>query len=167
VPEARRSAKALQITGFTYAEIAELLGLSRTRVNHYINDANAIMRETHARSLPENVPRIPRAIRLRQLENAPPDWLLRAIGRIPASPMGPEVRLLWRRAALALDDFRRQSGRELEPELGARPSDPEAARAYDLAAAAAARVHEARAVWRGNSRGIGGANGRLPPSIDR
>src|SRR3954453_1981363 len=114
VPEARRSAKGLHVTGFTYAEIAELLGISHTRVNHYIDDANAIMREMHARSAPEQVPRTPRAVRLRQLEHSPPDWLLAAIGRIPGSVMGPEVKLLWRRAALALDDYRRIAGRELE-----------------------------------------------------
>jgi RNA polymerase sigma factor (sigma-70 family) len=168
VPESRRSAKALQVTGFTYAEIAEALGVSYSRVNHYIDDANAIIREIYARTAPEHVPRTPRAVRLRQLEHAPPDWLLRAIGPIPVSVKAPEVKLLWRRAALALDDYRRRAGRQLEVEaLGPRPTDPAGSRAYDVAAAAVARVGRARAAWRENSRGSGGVNRRLPPSIDR
>jgi hypothetical protein len=42
-------------------------------------------------------------VRLRQLEHAPPDWLLKAIGPFLVSVLGHEVKLFWRRAALALD----------------------------------------------------------------
>ncbi|HEU0304242.1 MAG TPA: hypothetical protein VFR32_06650 [Gaiellaceae bacterium] len=41
VPERRRQVKALQITGLSYAEIGERLGLGYTRVNALVTEANA------------------------------------------------------------------------------------------------------------------------------
>jgi hypothetical protein len=53
--------------------------------------------------------------------------------------------LAWRRAALAIDDYRRQYGRGLgDDPLGERPADREAARTFDLARSAIERVVEAR-----------------------
>jgi hypothetical protein len=54
------------------------------------------------RELPE------RAARLRELEDDPPDRLVKTIGTIPArSKSSSEAILAWRRAALAIDDCRR------------------------------------------------------------
>lgn len=44
VPERRRQVKALQVTGLTYAEIGGELGLSYTRVNQLLVEANAARR---------------------------------------------------------------------------------------------------------------------------
>jgi choline dehydrogenase-like flavoprotein len=62
--------------------------------------------------------------------NEAPRWLKAAIGRRPRSQYDTPVLLAWRRAALAMDDYRRHYGRGLGDEpLGNRPTDREAARA--------------------------------------
>jgi hypothetical protein len=68
-----------------------------------------------------------------------------AIGRPPAVHNGRHALLAWRRAALALDDYRRvyASGLGDEP-LGERPAEREAARAFDLARCTIERAIEAR-----------------------
>jgi DNA-directed RNA polymerase specialized sigma24 family protein len=145
VPERRREAKALWVTGFKYTEIQEQLGLTYTRVNHLMSEANkAIQTERHrAASLDPEGP--PRARRLRELESNPPAWLRAVIGRPPGMTRSAEALLLWRRAALAIDDYRREHAEHLKGEpLGSRPCDPRAARAYDVADRAITRAREAR-----------------------
>jgi hypothetical protein len=67
-----------------------------------------------------------------------------AIGPPPGKHRA-EVTLSWRRPAIAVDDYRRGHGAHLKEEpLGSRPSDPRAARAYDVADRAIARAREAR-----------------------
>jgi hypothetical protein len=144
VPERRREAKALLVTGFKYTEIQAQLGLTYTRVNHLISEANkAIQTERHrAARLDAEGP--PKARRLRELESKPPAWLKAAIGPPPGKHRA-EVTLSWRRAAIAIDDYRREHGTQLKDEpLGSRPTDPRAARAYDLADRAITRAREAR-----------------------
>jgi hypothetical protein len=87
-----------------------------------------------------------------ELEENPPKWLESAVGRRPALTGDPRAVLAWRRAALAIDDFRRVYGRRLgDDPLGARPRDREPARAFDLADAAIRRAVEAR----GGTRDVG------------
>ena len=145
VPERRREAKALQVTGYSYEEIGERLGLGHTRVNALVAEANAAIRREHSRVAPDQQPRSPRAARLQELEEQPPRWLAQAIGQPPGTT-GPSGALLaWRRAALAIDDYRRDQGVKLgDVGLGRRPADPSAARAYELAAHAATRARQAR-----------------------
>jgi len=50
VPDRRRRVKALQVTGFTYAEIGERLGLGYTRVNAPVTEANAAIHEERERA---------------------------------------------------------------------------------------------------------------------
>ena len=64
VPERRRSIKALQVTGFSYEEIAEMRGLTYTRVNRMLAEANAVLREEQGREAVGRVHASPRAARL-------------------------------------------------------------------------------------------------------
>ena len=169
VPERRRRAKALHVIGMSYEEIGDVLGISFTAANRLITEANAIIRQEHAGRDPEQVPRSPRAARLDELERAPARWLVAAIGRVPGKNANAESMLAWRRAALAIDDYRREHGSDLELDaLGPRPTDGSAARAYDLALAAIQRLRRARETGRGRSKETdGGASSLGPPSIER
>ena len=143
VPERRRDIKALQVTGFSYQEIARMRGMSYSRVNRLIAEANQVIREEQGR---ENVGRThasPRAARLEQLEDKPPPWLQGAIGRRPAVTGDPRALLAWRRAALAIDDYRRVHERDLgDDALGRRPQEADAAPTFDLADSAIGRARE-------------------------
>jgi hypothetical protein len=84
-------------------------------------------------------------VRLDELEQDPPKWLRGAIGRLPSVTNERRAALAWRRAALMIDDYRRQYGRGLgDDTLGERPADREAARAFDLARSAVQRAVAAR-----------------------
>jgi RNA polymerase sigma factor (sigma-70 family) len=145
LPERRRRAMEMHVAGFTYDEIAAKLGIGRARVNHLIREANAAIQAEHARITGNDVPRSRRAARLSALENDPPAWLVSAIGRFRKRD-SEQAKRAWRRAALAIDDYRQTHGAHLrEQPLGERPTDPAAARAFDLAARAAARSKETRA----------------------
>ena len=146
--------KALHVTGFKYEEIGERLGLSYTRVNRLVTEANAAIRRERERVAPtERLDAPPRGDRLQDLESDPPDWLRAAIGRAPGHFAASSAVRAWRQAALALDDYRREHGAHLrldEP-LGRRPQNPRAARSYDLAHRAMERAREARLLERRRS----------------
>jgi transposase len=152
VPERRRQAKALHVMGYSYDEIRGVLGISLTRVNQLIAEANAAMRREQLRIGPDQQPRSPRAARLRELEEEPPVWLCASIGRPPGLTLRAEAVLAWRRAALAIDDYRREyaPGVDHDP-LRYRPPDPRGGRAHDLACRAAERARAAREVCRTRS----------------
>ena len=122
LPERRREIKALQVTGFSYDEIAEMRGLTWTRVNHVLAEANAALREYQVRTEAVRVDMTPRAMRLDELDQDTPPWLRRAIGKRPSTQSERAV-LAWRRAALMVDDYRREYGGGL--------GDPAVARARD------------------------------------
>jgi RNA polymerase sigma factor (sigma-70 family) len=146
VPERRRAIKALQVTGFSYQEIAGMHGVSYTLVNRLLDEANRFLRAEQGRAeVASSISQSPRAARLDELEGDAPRWLTAAIGRRPNVRYDTPALLAWRRAALAIDDYRRQYGRRLgDQPLGERPRDGEAARAFDLATAAIGRVRDAR-----------------------
>ena len=153
LPDSRREIKALQVAGFSYDEIAEMRGLTWTRVNHLLAEANKALREEQGRVAKPPFQGSPRAARLDELEREPPQWLQRAIGRRPPVTWDRPAVLAWRRAALTLDDYRRQYGRALGDEpLGERPIQRDAARAFDLASSAVDRAVEARSRRRGRER---------------
>ena len=151
-PRLRRIA-FMRAAGFRYDEIMELTGDSRSRLYTLISRANdrtyaAIERQ---RSAEQAVP--PRVRRLADLERAAPAWLVAEIGRPPRSRerrAGNAARLLaWRRAALAIDDYREASGfKQLDRGLGHRPDDANAARYYDHARKAIAALDVDRPVGR-------------------
>ena len=70
-------------------------------------------------------PAPPRVARLRALERQPPSWLMTAIGEPPAGREKSVTHLLrWRRAALALDDYRRRRGEVRHRALESLPDHP-------------------------------------------
>ena len=123
VPERRRRIKVLKILGYSYEEIGELTGLSYTQVNRLLVEASRRLREERER-LESPMPST-RSERLEQLERTTPAWLRRTIGRLPAGAGDPATRLAWRRAALAIDDYRRRHGTDLgDDPPGPRPAEP-------------------------------------------
>jgi hypothetical protein len=142
----------MQITGLKYTEIGERLGIGYTRVNALATEANAAIREARNRVAANRSPLPVRAERLRELEEHPPKWLTAAIGRPPGKLVPAQVVLPWRRAALAIDDYRREHGAHLADDvLGERPTEPRAARSFDLAERAMSRAREAREATRRRS----------------
>src|SRR5439155_21884580 len=84
------------------------LGVSYTRVNQLLVRADTRTNEVLLREL---APASARAQRLRDLEDRPPSHLIASIGRPPAPNARDgraELRLEWRRLALAIEDFRDQ-----------------------------------------------------------
>src|ERR687893_233460 len=79
-------------------------GLTYTRVNRMLNEANAILRDEQGREAVEHNHASPCAARLFELEDKPPKWLEAALRRRPALTADPRAVLAWRRAALAIDD---------------------------------------------------------------
>lgn len=147
VPERRREAARLRLTGLKYTEIADELGVSRGRVDKLLSEADAHM---HAQLIERQ--RVhsgpPRLARLRELEAYPPLWLLRIISRPPGVTRS-NVLLAWRRAALALDDYRADVGqRELAERLFGPPRSPDEARRQSVAR----RAVEGLDVARGSTR---------------
>ena len=126
-----------------------MLGISRSRVNHVLATVSLRVNElAERRTLQDRPVASPRAARLRELEDESPTWLLEGIGKAPTRNRSNGAALLaWRRAALAIDDYRRDYGWSADDDaLGPRPADPRAGRAHDRAhhAASHARAEKAR-----------------------
>lgn len=107
LPDRLREVALLRGAGWSYAETADRLGISDTRVNQLVTRANFHLHEIEAR---EVEPRSPRARLLAELERDPPAYLVRAIGVPPrvdtSRASSQEARREWRRLALAVEDFR-------------------------------------------------------------
>jgi hypothetical protein len=95
-----------------------------------------------------------RAARLRELQDHTPEWLANTIGRVP--PLGRNTSrciLAWRRAAPAIDDYRRVSGWTSPADgVGPTPIDPPAGRAHQRAERTIAQLHEERQRRHGRAR---------------
>jgi hypothetical protein len=94
-----------------------------------------------------------RAIRLRELEESPPNWLVRELGRPPVKhrlQRAYATRILsWRRAALAIESYRDLAGFDsADQALGLRPRDERSAEAFDAAVRAIEIVGRERAACR-------------------
>lgn len=149
VPARRREAAVLHLVGLKYAEIAEVLGLSMTRVDHLLREARAHLHaQIDAERPPADPNERPRVARLAELEREPPQWLTQIVGRPPRA-MDPRVVLAWRRAALAVEDYRTTTGTHLRDGLGPRPLDLGAAALFDRAEDLVDRLREARQRERG------------------
>jgi hypothetical protein len=100
--------------------------------------------------------RSPRAERLWELEHHPPVWLVQRIGRPVATARRyespSELRRAWRRAALALDDYRQAAGPDAFREMSANP--PADASLRQLHARALHSIENVEHV-RNTRRGIG------------
>ena len=128
----------LRALGLRHAEISKITGDTPTRVAQLIAQANMrIYEHLEERSL--DTERLsPRAKRLWELERDQPRWLTSRIGRVPQSTRRSasqsEKRRAWRRAALALDDYRTAIGRRRFDEAAeVPPADPDHARLHGLA----------------------------------
>jgi len=119
----------LRALGYTHAQVGEVTGDSARRVHHLASMASQEVDEIRAEREHDRRDFPPRAERLWELENSTPDWLVAKIGR-PVKPSRKfagrtEQRRQWRRAALALDDYRRAAGAEgFESMTTEPPVDP-------------------------------------------
>jgi RNA polymerase sigma factor (sigma-70 family) len=129
------------------ADVAEIMGLSRPRVAQMLIDAAARVAELNERRHDAERPvASPRAARLRELEDNPPTWLSNAIGRKPPrNKSSAGITLAWRRAALAIDDYRNAHRHDSPTDaIGPTPLEPAARRAFRRAERAIAEVDEER-----------------------
>src|SRR5215211_1898796 len=154
LPPRLRRVAFLRATGHRYSEIQEITGDSRTRVSQLIRRANEQIREALQELEVDTRPPPPRAERLHQFESSPPEWLRQEIGPPPRSRGGRRANASrlrdWRRAALAIEDYRVLTGFDSEVRaLGVRPGDEPSARAYDLARRAIDTLLEHRLSCRG------------------
>ena len=127
-------------------EVAEIPGVTTARVNYLLRRASEKLDEMATRRseqdrpvalgdlddllVGDREPASPRAARLRELEDDPPKWLMEAIGRAPSrNKTSAYAVLAWRRAALAIDDYRRDHGwQSNKVALGPQPAEPAARR---------------------------------------
>jgi len=156
-PRLRRIA-FLRAAGMQYREIGAITGDSERRVNQLVARANLNIYDVLARMRNADRDLPPRAKRLQELENAPPHWLTAEIGRPPRSHnrrVAYANRLLaWRRAALAIDDYRAVTHVDAGGGgLGQRPSDPDQRRAFDLAQRAVDGFNAARTTTKARELG--------------
>lgn len=137
-------------------DVADLMGLSRQRVAYLlVQAAQRVAQLNEERHDAERPVASPRAARLRELEEDPPEWLMSAVGRRPGRTKSDSASVLgWRRAALVIDDFRQSYGYDSRTDaIGAIPIDPVARRSYQRAERAIANVIESRERRKGISRG--------------
>jgi hypothetical protein len=106
----------LRALGLSHRDIGQLTGDSPTRVGQLVRRGHFGVGEIQDRAAQADTPLPPRAQRLRDLEREPPAWLVDVIGGRPRSirkrSQHSNERRGWRRAALALDDYRRHAGEQ-------------------------------------------------------
>jgi len=133
-------------------EVAEILGVTTARVNYLLRRASEKLDEMATRRSEQERPvASPRAARLRELEDNPPKWLTEAIGRAPSrNKTSAYAVLAWRRAALEIDDYRRDhSWSSSTNALGPQPAEPAARRAHARAERAVEQMRHERLRQRG------------------
>jgi DNA-directed RNA polymerase specialized sigma24 family protein len=114
-------------------EVAEVMGIRVDQVDRLLRAAAVQLAEVNEnRHERERPVASPRAARLRELEDDPPEWLTNVIGKRPnRSKSSAGVVLAWRRAALAIEDYRTVSCHSSPTEaIGLAPAVPAASRAY-------------------------------------
>jgi DNA-directed RNA polymerase specialized sigma24 family protein len=147
LPSRLRRVALLHAFGSDREDIGDVTGGSATRVDHLLRRARFLISETVAERTHAERPSSRRAERLWQLERHPPDWLVEMIGA-PSCTRKNEghttARREWRRAAIALDDYRRAAGPEAFDAMDAEP--PADSRLQSLHAVAVRSV-AAHAQW--------------------
>ena len=140
----------LRALGFKHREISEVTGDSLNRVNVLVRRVNDKLSDLHEDRLREQPAVSTRAGRLRELEQEQPEWLTDRIGPLPGHKRGSFAgesvkRRAWRRAALALDDYRAALGSDDLPDLPVTPpSDPSLRTIVDRALRAVTELHLGR-----------------------
>jgi RNA polymerase sigma factor (sigma-70 family) len=133
-------------------DVAEILGVHVSRVNYLLRTASEKLDEIATRRSERERPvASPRAARLRELEDDPPKWLTDVIGRAPSrNKTSAYAVLAWRRAALAIDDYRRDHSWSSKTDaLGPGPADPVGRRAHARAQRAVEEMRRQRLRQRG------------------
>jgi len=128
-------------------EVAEVMGIRPDQVERLLRAAAVQLAEVNENRHDRERPvASPRAARLRELQDDPPEWLTSTIGRCPArSKSSAGVMLAWRRAALAIEDYRTTSCHDSPTEaIGLAPSEPAARRSYVRAQRAIGEVSNER-----------------------
>jgi DNA-directed RNA polymerase specialized sigma24 family protein len=129
------------------ADVAEAMGLSRSRVAQLLVDAALRVSQLNEERHDDERPvASPRAARLRELEDEPPLWLTNAVGMRPSrSKSSSGVVLAWRRAALVIDDYRSAYCHDSPSDaIGPTPIDAEARRFHQRAERAITEVADER-----------------------
>jgi hypothetical protein len=137
------------------ADVAEVMGVSRQRVATLLVNAVMMVSELNEERHDQDRPvASPRAARLRELEDAPPEWLVSAIGTRPGrSKSSSGIVLAWRRAALAIDDYRGGFCHDSAVDaIGPSPLEPAARRCHQRAERAIATVADERTRRKGITR---------------
>jgi DNA-directed RNA polymerase specialized sigma24 family protein len=147
----------LRALGHTYEQIGELTGDSTARAYKLSRQAHDRVRElVEERKRVQGHPS-PRAERLWELEQNPPEWLTARIGsqvKLSQKVSGrPVQQRAWRRAALALDDHRQVAGAEaFETMTSEPPTNPTLQRTHVAAVKAMGEFHGLRERERGQER---------------
>jgi hypothetical protein len=153
LPKNLRAVVLLRAQFGRHRDVAEVLGVSTARVAHLLQHVGVYLQERMERQAELERPvASPRAARLRELEVEPPEWLVEAIGRAPTfNKSSAKPVLAWRRAALAIDDYRNESGwHSKEVGVGPTPIRPEARSAHERAQRAIQQLSAVRALRRGH-----------------
>jgi hypothetical protein len=152
-PRLRRVA-TLRAFGYSRQDIAEVTGDSPTRVGHLVAQASEQVDELLAAERRQRQPASPRADRLWELEHDTPDWLVEALGPQARADRklggAQELRRSWRRAAIALDDYRSSVGPDGFERLN--EADPDSSPVDTLRAKARHALEEHRSLVGGHSR---------------
>jgi DNA-directed RNA polymerase specialized sigma24 family protein len=153
LPKPMQEAVLVASQVYRHRDVGEILDIPETRVAYLLASAGAALRDAAERRTERDRPvASPRAARLRDLEDAPPEWLIEAVGRPPARGKNASASILaWRRAALAIDDYRHEHNWSSPHEgLGPKPVDDLVARrAHEQAQAAVERLGAERSRRRG------------------
>jgi hypothetical protein len=157
LPSRLQRVALLRALGVPHSEIGELTGDSPTRVTALVAGANSRIYEILAERGHIISRGSPRATRLKDLEANPPQWLIDTIGR----PVGPSRKYAgrsvrqraWRRAAIAVDDYRLAAGADEFAVIASEPPvDPGLRALHTVAMRAVEAHHDAALHERGAAR---------------
>jgi hypothetical protein len=135
----------LRATGHSHSQIQEATGLSHSRVGQLVARAHEDLWKAATARRRAETPQAPRAEQLRTLEDDPPPWLVEALGRPPHGRDQVTRLLLWRRAALALNDHRELAASERASSSPTRAGNRALARLEETASRAVKRYRDAGA----------------------
>jgi hypothetical protein len=129
------------------ADVARMMNVSRGRVAELLAQAaRRFADDAHAGDERASAAASPRARVLRELQDEPPKWLTAAVGTCPHRSMSNATFILaWRRAALAIHDYRTAHHHASPTDaIGRPPDEPAARRAYRRANEAIVAVEQER-----------------------
>lgn len=154
LPERLQHVAMLRALGFRYRDIEEITGQKHERVKALVVRAGDHIHDVLEARAANESHASPRAARLLELERDQPAWLVRHIGKFPQHRRSDNRdsvrRRCWRRAALALDDYRNALGTEEIPDLSQRQSDSTLQWPAKRAQRAVAELQE----WRSGGRDL-------------